>query len=172
MLTDLGSTNGTYVNRQRIPAHEAYLLHSGDRVAIGAAILVAQQVEVAEPPTPHRMRAAPEREERKKPSPALMIAGAAVLVIVLAGIVALLVILLQPKEEEITTPTPGDPVEQMMTVLPVPTQLEGIMGTVIPIIPTGLPLPFLQPKETTTPPPPGTNLLPSPPLIAGKDNEP
>jgi hypothetical protein len=170
MLTDLGSTNGTSVNQQRIPAYEAHLLHPGDRVAIGAAILVTQEDEVAEPPTPHRVKPAPAQEGRREPRPALMIAGAVLLVVVLVGIVALLVILLRPEEEAITTPTPGNPMEQVMTVLPVPTQLQDIVTSVVPMIPTGLP--FLQPKKTATPPPPGANLLPSPALSAGRDSEP
>lgn len=170
MLTDLGSTNGTFVNGQRIPAHEAYLLRPGDRVAIGAAGLVAQEDRVLEPPTPHRAGPSVAVEERRRPSPGLMVAGAVLLVVVLVGIVALLVFLLQPKEEEITTPTPGNPVDQVMTVLPVPTQLQDIVTSVVPMIPTGLP--FFSPKATSTPPPPGAELLQPPAQAAGGQGGP
>jgi hypothetical protein len=170
MLTDLGSTNGTFVNGQRIPAHEAYLLCPGDRVAIGAAGLVVREDRVHEPAAAHGAEPALAEEERRKPAPGLMVAGAVLLVVVVVGIVALLVVLLQPKEEEITTPTPGDPVEQIMTVLPVPTQLQDIVTSVVPMIPTGLP--FFSPKETSTPPPPGANLLKPPAQVAGGEGGP
>ena len=88
----------------------------------------------------------------------------------MVGIVALLVFLLQPKEEEITTPTPGDPAEQIMTVLPVPTQLQDLVTSVVPMIPTGLP--FFPPKETSTPPPPGADLMRPPAQVAGGEGGP
>jgi hypothetical protein len=34
-IIDLGSTNGTYVNGKRIPAHEPYALQAGDKITIG-----------------------------------------------------------------------------------------------------------------------------------------
>jgi hypothetical protein len=170
MLTDLGSTNGTFVNGQPIRAHEAYLLQPGDRVTMGAAVLVAQEIEASEPPTPHRAGLAPEPKVRQKPRPALVVAGAVVLVVVLVGIVALLVILLQPGEETVTTPTPGDPLEDMMTVLPVPTEFQDVVTSVVPMIPTGLPI---FPKgATSTPPPPGADLRQPPAEVAGKEGEP
>jgi hypothetical protein len=171
MLTDLGSTNGTFVNGQRIRAQEAYLLCPGDQVAMGAAILVVQDDEPSEPPTPHRMGPAPEQEPRRKPHPALLVGGAVLLVVVLVGIVALLVALLQPEEETITTPTDGDPVEKMITALPVPTELQDIVTSVVPMIPTGG-LPIFPPRETPTPPPPGADLPRLPLQVAGENGGP
>jgi hypothetical protein len=81
----------------------------------------------------------------------LRIVGAVVFVTVLAIIVALLVILLQPAEEELATPTPADQTEQIMTI--VPTEFQDIVTSVVPLVPTGLPVfPF---GATATPPPPG-----------------
>lgn len=170
MLTDLGTTNGTFVNGQPIRAHEAYLLQPGDRVAMGAAVLVAEEVEASEPPTPHRAGLAPARKVRQKPRPAVMVVGAVVLVVVLVGIVALLVILLQPGEEAVTTPTPGNPLEDMMTVLPVPTEFQDVVTSVVPMIPTGLPIFPLG--ATSTPPPPGADLRQPQQEVAGKESGP
>jgi hypothetical protein len=163
-LTDLGSTNGTLVNGQRIRANESYLLQPGDRLTMGSSVLVVhvERDAAPEPATGLGAEAAPERETRRQP--AMMIAGALLLVVVLVGIVVLLVIALQPKEEEITTPTPGDPMEQFMTVVPVPTEAQDIVTAVLPLIPTGLfPL-----GATATPPPPGAAIPGPPAQVAGR----
>jgi pSer/pThr/pTyr-binding forkhead associated (FHA) protein len=34
-VTDLGSTNGTFVNSRRIPAHRPVLLRQSDRLSLG-----------------------------------------------------------------------------------------------------------------------------------------
>ena len=39
-VEDLGSRNGTFVNRKRIPAHAPYALHHADRIDIGSETLV------------------------------------------------------------------------------------------------------------------------------------
>ena len=163
-LTDLGSTNGTFVNGQPIRANESYLLQPGDRLTMGNAVLVVhvERDAAPEPATGPRAAAAPARETRRQP--AVMIAGALLLVVVLVAIVALLVIVLQPKEEELTAPTPGDPVEGIMTVLPVPTEAQDIVTAIVPLIPTGLfPL-----GATATPPPPGAAIPGPPAQVAGR----
>lgn len=38
-ITDLNSTNGTFINESRIPANQAVVLHSGDEVRIGRMVL-------------------------------------------------------------------------------------------------------------------------------------
>jgi pSer/pThr/pTyr-binding forkhead associated (FHA) protein len=163
MLTDLGSTNGTSVNGQQIRAHKAHLLRPGDRVTMGSAVLLVQEEAGGTPSAGSAGGEVPEAaagrtpsrgpERRRMPRPALMVGGALLLVIVLAGIVVLLILLLQPKEETVTTPTPGDRMEQMMTSLPVPTEFQDVVTSVVPLIPTGLP--FFPPGATATPPPPG-----------------
>lgn len=147
-LVDLGTTNGTFVNGKRLPAQDAYLLRPGDRITIGTSVLAVQ-----EDAAPER---APRRERRVHPL--ILLAGALAFVLLLVGIVALLVAILQPAEP-VATPTAIDQGEQLMTVLPVPTQMQDIISTVVPALP-GL---F---GVTPTPPPPDSR-APGPPLGSG-----
>jgi hypothetical protein len=145
MLTDLGSTNGTSINGQQLRPHKAYPLHPGDRVVIGNTVLVAQEHKAPEArPGGSSAEAAGSRH-------VLLIGGAVLLVLALVAIAVVLVMALQPREV-LTTPTTMDQMEQMMTALPVPTELQDIVTSVIPLIPTGLPL--HPPGETATPPTP------------------
>jgi predicted component of type VI protein secretion system len=144
-LTDLGSTNGTVVNGQPLRPYEAYPLHPGDRIVIGNTVLAAQE-DKAPAGMPGGSTAQTTRSRQ-----ALRVGGAVLLVLALAAIVVVLVIALRPREA-LTTPTPMDQVEQIMTALPVPTELRDIVTSVVPLIPTGLPL--LSPGETATPPTP------------------
>jgi hypothetical protein len=143
MLVDLGSTNGTYLNGQRIRDQEPYLLRPGDKVALGGMVMVVGQTEAPEP-DPEQ---APVPEQR--PHPALLIGGALLLVVVLVGIVIALVVLLRPKRAT-ETATPAPQIEQIMTALPVPTELQDMTTAVLPLI-TDLPLPLFGPSETATP---------------------
>ncbi len=143
MLVDLGSTNGTYLNGQRVREQEPYLLSQGDKVALGGMVMVVRQTEAAPP--------APEFEQvpEQRPHPALLIGGAVLLVVILVGIVVALVVLLQPKKTEVTA-TPAPQMEQIMTALPVPTEMQDLATAVLPLI-TDLPLPLFGPRETATP---------------------
>ena len=38
-ITDLGSSNGTYVNDRSLPPHKPRLLRNGDEIAIGEVVL-------------------------------------------------------------------------------------------------------------------------------------
>jgi hypothetical protein len=151
-LVDLGSTNGTFVNGQRLPPGEPCLLRPGDRVAFASlALRVEGELAPAAPPEPGWDEAAgPAAEPPARPRPVLMIVGAVALIAVLAGIVLLIVTLLQPKPGPVT-PTVAGPVEQIMTSLPVPTEFEGIMATIMPALPSGLP--FFPSGATATPTP-------------------
>jgi hypothetical protein len=153
LLIDLGSTNGTYVNGQQILAQQPYILKPGDRIAIGSSILAVEQDEM------HEEAAAQQEREERALHPALLIGGALLFVIVLVGIVVLLVMLLGPKEA-LTTPTPMDQMEQIMTALPVPTEFQEAATSVVPMISTVLP--GFQLGATATPPPPGAALPRSP----------
>lgn len=42
VITDLGSTNGTWLNDERIPAHECRFLSNGDQLRLGWLILTVQ----------------------------------------------------------------------------------------------------------------------------------
>jgi hypothetical protein len=86
----------------------------------------------------------------RKPRPALLVVGAVALVAVLVGIVVLLVTLLQPEPEPVT-PTVAGPLDQIATAFPVPTELQGVMTSVAPMLPTGLP--FFPSGSTPTPTP-------------------
>jgi pSer/pThr/pTyr-binding forkhead associated (FHA) protein len=143
MLVDLGSTNGTYLNGQRIREQEAHLLRTGDKVTLGGMVLVVRESE--EPEVGVEQKEVPEQ----RPHPALLIAGALLLVVALVGIVILLVAVLRPKQST-ETATPMPQMEQIMTALPVPTELQDMATAVLPLM-TELPLPLFGPKETATP---------------------
>lgn len=147
MVTDLGSTNGTFLNGQRLQAQQPYLLRPGDRLEMGGAVLVVQRAKAAEAEGGVHGGGAPTMGRR---NPVLLIGGALLLVIVLIAIVALLVMVLQPRSETITA-TPMAPVEQIMTAMPVPTELQDIVTSVVPLISTELPLPLFGPTGTPTP---------------------
>jgi hypothetical protein len=137
MLTDLGSTNGTRVNGQRLPAGQPRALQPGDRIALGTASLVLQGAM--------RDEAVPQRgPQRRKPRPALLVAGALLVGAALIGIVVVLVLALQDKGEP-TTDGPGV-IDQVDDSLPIPTLIEGIS--------TALPVPTqLEGLETVLPGP-------------------
>ena len=143
VLVDLGSTNGTYLNGQRIREQEPYLLREGDRVALGGMVMVVGPPTGSEPE--------PEYEEvpEHRSHPALLIGGALLLVVILVGIVIALVVLLQPKKPT-ETATPVPQMEQLMTALPVPTEMQDLATAVLPLI-TDLPLPLFGPRQTATP---------------------
>jgi hypothetical protein len=147
MVVDLGSTNGTFVNGHRLPPDRPCLLGPGDRIAIGNSVLAVEPASTESPvPADVQQQDVPGR----KPRPALLAVGAVVLVVVLVGMVILLVTLLQPGPEPIT-PTVAGPLDQIATAFPVPTALQGVMTSVAPMLPTGLPfLPF-EPEPTPTP---------------------
>ena len=134
-LTDLGSTNGTRVNGQRLPAGQPRTLQPGDRIALGTAALVLKGQR--------RDEDVPQRSPQQgKPHPALLAAGALLVGAVLVGIVIVLVLALQDKGEP-TMEGPGvldqvddslpipTLIEGISTALPVPTQLEGL-ETILP----------------------------------------
>jgi pSer/pThr/pTyr-binding forkhead associated (FHA) protein len=127
-LTDLGSTNGTYVNGQRIQGRVQ--IQIGDRVSIGSSVLLVQSA------SPGELSAEPKRRPQRQRT-ALKVAGALALIVVVIALALLLVTLLQPPSEP-AVPTPANRIEEMMTQIPLPTQMQGIMATVLPAIPTQL----------------------------------
>ena len=131
-LVDLGTTNGTFVNGKRLPPQDPYLLRPGDRITVGSSVLAVQEDAAGGQARPRPSEQGPRRE--RPAHPALLLAGALAFVLALVGIVALLVAILQPAEP-VATPTAIDQGEQLMTVLPVPTQMQDIIGTVIPALP-------------------------------------
>jgi pSer/pThr/pTyr-binding forkhead associated (FHA) protein len=146
VLTDLGSTNGTFVNGQRIG--DGHLLQAGDRVTIGSTVVEVQLAEEA------GAWLAEEGEQETttsgRPRSLLMVLGAVCAVLVLVGLVLLLVTLLRP-EDAPPAETPANQIEQFITDMPIPTELQDVMTSVVPLLPSGLP--FLRGEETPTPNP-------------------
>jgi len=148
LLTDEGSTNGTYVNGQRLPPHEPYLLRPGDRIALGSAILAVYE---AGPAVAAGVPMGGDAEgQPRRVHPALMAVGALVLLAVLAGAALLLVMVLRPAPGP-PTPTAGEPLQQMLTALPLPTGFDQIVTDVVPLLPTDLSLPFFGATATPVP---------------------
>jgi hypothetical protein len=146
MVVDLGSTNGTFVNGHRLPPDQPYLLGPGDSIAIESSVLV---VETEESQSAAWADVQQQEISGHRPRPALLV-GVVALVVVLVGIVILLVTLLQPGPEPIT-PTVAGPLDQLATAFPVPTALQGVMTSVAPMLPTGLPFLPSEPEPTPTP---------------------
>jgi pSer/pThr/pTyr-binding forkhead associated (FHA) protein len=147
-LLDLGSTNGTQLNGQPLPAHQPHLLQPGDRITIGSFVLkvgVQQVEEVLE-------EAGEEPVTRDRLHPALLAAAVAAVILVLVGAVLLLVTMLGPGEQPVT-PTVAGPMDQIMTALPVPTGFEEMITSVATLMPQGLPLPGFASESTPTPTP-------------------
>ncbi|MFC2030230.1 FHA domain-containing protein [Chloroflexota bacterium] len=173
LLTDLGSTNGTYVEGRRIG--EAHLLQPGERVAIGSSVFLVQQA-TEEPAPPGAGR----QGGTARLSPVVMAVGAICLVLLLIGLVLLLVTVLQP-EEAAPVPTHQPQMEGLFTALPVPTQMQDMMTSIVPMFSTVLP--GFPVGSTATPEPgssiPGTEILgrqadatpsaphPAPPALSG-----
>ncbi|HFD38411.1 MAG TPA: FHA domain-containing protein [Anaerolineae bacterium] len=153
-VTDLHSTNGTFLNGQRLRPYEPYPLRPGDRLAMGDAVLVIYDEgapAAASPPAmpPVEAEAWPEEEAPlRQAHPLLRVLGAAALLLVLAGMVLALVLILRPKEEVVPTATPGSLPEQLMTVIP--TGLPEMATAILTLVPTGLPPlpPLLGPTPT------------------------
>lgn len=146
VLTDLGSTNGTYVNGQRI--RDGHLLRAGDRVTIGSTVVEAQLAGAVGAPVLEEGEQ--ETTAPARPRPLLMVLGAVCLVLVLVGIVLLLVTLLRTEDVPVES-TPSNQIEQFITDLPIPTEFQDMMTSVVPLLPSGLP--FLPREETPMPNP-------------------
>jgi len=132
-LTDLGSTNGTQVNGRPLAPHQPYTLQPGDRVSLGAAVLVLK-APATDGPQAAQSRAG---ASKGKPRPALLVVGALLIALLVVGAVVALVLVLQDKEEE-TAPAGVNPLDQLDEVIEgVPTMLEGIV-TALPALPTQL----------------------------------
>lgn len=77
-LVDLGSSNGTYLNSEKLPPHNPVLLKDGDQIKIGSFTLTFSQIAVQvdqpaplaggkeEPPASHREEKAQRKPEIQK----------------------------------------------------------------------------------------------------------
>jgi len=152
-VTDLGSTNGTFLNGRRLRPHEPHPLRTGDRLAMGGAVLAVYDADEQAVPAAEPSSAAPEPGPEEAPPrqahPALLALGSLALFLLLAGIVLILVLVLQPTVEVSPTATPAGLPEQLVTI--VPTEFQEMATAIVPLIPTGLPpLPLLGPTATPT----------------------
>lgn len=155
-LVDLGTTNGTFVNGKRLPPDDPYLLRPGDRITVGSSVLAVQEFSGA---GQARRREPGQAPGGARPAhPLLLLAGALTFVLLLAGLVYLLVTVLQPDAPP-PMPTAIDQGQQIMTVLPVPTEMQDLISTVVPVLPGIF-------GVTPTPPPPGVR-EPGPPAGSG-----
>lgn len=162
VLADLGSTNGTIVNENQL--QRGHLLRPGDRVQLGGAVLLVQQ-EPGDDVSQREVRA--EQRSSVRRHPAVMLVAALLAVVLMAGLVLLLVTILQP-EEKPPMATPANPIEQMMTSLPVPTEVQEAMTAIIPLISTALPQPWLGATPTPSPSPSqGGRVAPAAQLASG-----
>jgi pSer/pThr/pTyr-binding forkhead associated (FHA) protein len=136
MLSDLGSTNGTYVNGRKLAS--AYVLRTGDRVTIGGAVLLFEEVdELIGPEAVEVGRETPASAARR---PALMILGAVLVVVILVGIVLLLVNVLQSEPQPTPAAATAD-VKEMLGTISVPTQIQEVVPVLETMVPQDL-LPF------------------------------
>ena len=156
LLTDLGSTNGTYVDGQRI--REPHLLRPGERVAMGDSIFLIHESGV--PDAPRAEREGRLGAARSLPRPVLIL-GAVCLVVLLVGLVLLLVTIVQPGEAP-AVPTSETQMDGLLTSLPIPTQMQDLVTSIVPMFSTVLPG---FPLGSTATPEPGSSI--SGPEIAG-----
>jgi len=138
-VLDLGSTNGTFVNGRKLGVHEPYLLRAGDRIAIGGTVLVMR-------PDPAAAHAdlpdggSYERDSRlpsRRIPPAVAVVGVLVVIGLLVGLVFLLVTVLRPPPAP-PTPTLVDPMQHMLTALPLPTGFDDLVTSVATLFPEDL----------------------------------
>ncbi len=138
-LVDLASTNGTFVNGRKLGAHEPHLLRPQDRIAIGGTVLLFQPEPAAA--LPHPSDDAPYGRDSRPPQrripPALAIVGVLVVIGALVGLVFLLVTALRPPPAP-PTPTIVEPMQHMLTALPLPTGLDDLVTSVATLFPEDL----------------------------------
>jgi hypothetical protein len=150
LVVDLDSTNGTFVNGQRIRG--SYRLAPGDQVGIGGSVLLVFRADEADDLWPED-----ELESAGASGglhPLLMVMGAVAAILVLAGIVILLVVVFRP-DKATPTPTAAGPLDQIMTnIPPMPTELQDFVTSIATILPTEFRfLPYLVATPTSTPAP-------------------
>lgn len=161
LLRDLGSANGTFLNRQRLA--EPQPLHSGDAIGLGDTVLVFRETmaagaaggagrAVTRPPVPLGRRSGPEH---------WIVAVVAALVIILVVIAAVLLASSLSGRDRAAGSETGLPGITLPTGLPgLPTGLPEL-PTGLPALPTGLPalptgLPGLPGLPGGTPQPTGS----------------
>ena len=147
-VVDLGSTNGTFVDRQRLQPHTAHPVVPGSRVTIGNSVLV---LSLGEAQVQHGLDSLhPVRHRSSKPNLVLLVLGVVCLLVLLVGAVLVLVTVLQSGDAP-PTATAVQPAQQLLTALPLPTGLDSVVTAVVPLLPTGMTLPFLGGTPTPTP---------------------
>jgi hypothetical protein len=149
LLTDLGSTNGTYVDGRRIA--EPHLLGPGERVTIGDSVFLILENDV--PGVSHSDREGGKAGGRSLPLP-IVILAAVCAVVLLIGLVLLLVTIFQPGEAP-AVPTYEPQAEGLLTALPVPTQMQEVVTSIVPMFSTMLPG---FPLGSTATPEPGSSI--------------
>ncbi len=153
VVQDLGSTNGTFVNGQRISG--AQLVRPGDTIGVGKTVLRLEESPAVPPPPV----AGPSMPAQAAPPPSgsntllWVLFGGLVILLLLGGIIVTIVMLVQP------TPTPPSPLPSLtytptITLTPAPPTVTPIVST--PTVPvTGTPA-VGSVESTRTPTPTAT----------------
>ena len=129
LLEDLGSTNGVFLNRQRLT--DSPPLHDGDLISIGDSVFLFQvEAALAEHPL------SSGSSQRAKP---LHIAILAVVVVMLALLaVSTLLLINQSSDSDEPSPQPGLPILEWTNIPPLSTVIPGLedLATHLPALPT------------------------------------
>ena len=151
IVQDLGSTNGTFVNGQRISG--AQLVRPGDTIGVGKTLLRLEE-SPAVPPPPVTGPSVPV-QAALPPSGSntslWVLFGGLVILLLLGGIIVTVVMLVQPTPTPVPPPLPSPTNTPTITLTPAPPTVTPIVST--PTVPvTGTP-PAGSIENTRTPTP-------------------
>jgi len=153
VVQDLGSTNGTFVNGQRISGAQA--VRPGDTIGVGKTLLRLEESPAVPPPV-----AGPGVPVHAAPSPSTsntllwVLLGGLVILLLLGGIIVTVVMLVQPTPTPLLSQLPSLTYTPTITLTPAPPTVTPIVST--PTVPvTGTP-PVGSVEHTRTPTPTAT----------------
>jgi Tol biopolymer transport system component len=173
-IVDLGSTNGTYLNDQRLKPRSPQPLQAGDRVRLGGTLTFQVQAQSARPLTatpqhaeehpppslpPTQMRATrePPRRGSGQRQRAVLIGLGIAAVVIIGSLAAVLLV------QEPPIPEPYETIQSMVarTNPPAPTDRAVSLPTSSPVPEVTLPPPTTTPQPTPYPPTATPTTVPS-----------
>lgn len=128
-ITDLGSTNGTFLDGRRIQPHQPHLLRPDITITIGDSILTIRWIK-AEPADGARIE---KRANLRRPLLALVLTFALIIVLLVAGFI--LAKTLSSSPQEITQ----EPSQIELWFTQVPTIVRDFATSIATVVPTGVP---------------------------------